>query len=220
MPWIGYFDMADRVDIFVMLDDVQYIKSEWMNRNKIISNTVDGWQWINVPIQQKSQRQTIAEVSPMPDLIWKRKLCNKIQHNYSKTPYYDRYQPNIYNILHSPYENLADLNVALITNFLKELGLKNNLIRSSSLRISGKREQKLLNICKHLNAKAYLANNGSKSYLAEQIFQEEGIEFAYQDYIHPIYTNHRGEPQLKFLSILDLLFCQGPNSLDIIKKTQ
>tara|TARA_B100001964_G_C13847871_1_gene428797 strand:+ start:176 stop:439 length:264 start_codon:yes stop_codon:yes gene_type:complete len=56
MPWLGYFEMGHRADVYVMLDDVQYIKREWINRNRVLNRSDEGWQWINVPLYKKKTK--------------------------------------------------------------------------------------------------------------------------------------------------------------------
>ena len=50
LPWLGFFEQLHRVDLFVILDDVQYTKGSWRNRHRI--RTTNGWQWLTVPVYQ------------------------------------------------------------------------------------------------------------------------------------------------------------------------
>jgi hypothetical protein len=81
MPWLGYFDKIDKADIFIFLDDVQFKKNEWQNRNKI--RTAQGWQWLTVPILHEFG-QKIADVHIDNKRKWRHTHLRSIQLNYGK----------------------------------------------------------------------------------------------------------------------------------------
>ncbi len=85
LPWLGYFDKIERSDIFVFLDNVQFKKNEWQNRNKI--KTSEGWQWLSVPVIHKFM-QKISEVKINNTVWWGKKHLNALVTNYSKAPFF------------------------------------------------------------------------------------------------------------------------------------
>ena len=223
LPWIGYFEMIDRVDVFVFLDDVQFVKREWKNRNRIrkTSSNLDTI-WITVPIQKDAQRELIKDALISNERDWIREHFQSIYHTYGKTSFFNKYSSSLREIAEkNSRESIAQLNMALIRFICKELGINTKLIKSSSLNVKGKKEEKLLNICKAIRADLYLANNATGDYVSANYFNKEGIQFVLQNYNHPEYKQIYKKkilPFLSHLSIIDLLFNYGPDSLNIIRR--
>ena len=80
MPWIGYFDKMEQADVFVYLDNAQFKKNEWQNRNRL--KTAQGWQWLTVPVLHRFP-QSIREVGINDEVDWKSKHLNALTTNYS-----------------------------------------------------------------------------------------------------------------------------------------
>ena len=89
LPWIGFFDRIYQTDIFVILDDVQYQKNGFINRNKV--KNYNGWQWITVPVEGKSTRKNINEVIISNQEEWGEKQWKCLLYNYSRAPYFKKY---------------------------------------------------------------------------------------------------------------------------------
>lgn len=214
LPWIGYFDQMARVDRFVLFDDVQFTRRDWRNRNKI--RTKDGWAWITVPIQQKNKfGQALWETRIDNNIHWRRKHLQAIRHNYAQSPHFDLYYPYLESIYNREWDFLVDLCIETILHFKEVLNLSTPVIKSSELNISEKKEEKILAICKQLNATHYLTGDLAKNYLSDQEFLKNGIALEYHEYEHPEYAQ-RYPGFVPYLSIVDLLFNHGDKSLDII----
>tara|TARA_B100002052_G_C15871505_1_gene594899 strand:+ start:818 stop:1510 length:693 start_codon:yes stop_codon:yes gene_type:complete len=212
-PWLGYFSMVNSVDIFVIFDDVKYIKREWKNRNKIRKSPFsEDFKWISVPIKKNSQESLISQTEIDYSHNWISKHLNSIRETYSKTKFYTFYIQDLEKIITKKHKYLADLNIDIINFFCNIYKIKTNIIRSSNLKSSGKKDQKLLSICKELKANEYLANNLSKSYIDIDMFKASNIEIKFQDFSHPKYDQIFDDKKLKWisnLSILDYLFNYG-----------
>ena len=215
LPWLGYFEMAERADVFVMLDDVQYVRREWMNRNRIACPSEQGWQWIVVQLEKHARCTAINEVKPVRDGLWQQKVFKQLEYAYGKAPFFDQYYPSLQVLLSQPWENLAQLNIATIEWAYAALNMPLNLLRSSELGISGRKDTRLLAICEHFGASRYLANDGSKPYIDPEKFTKHGINFDFQSYRPPAYTVGQGR-FCPALSIIDLLFWHGPRALGIL----
>lgn len=216
MPWIGYFGMMEIVDTMVILDDVQFDKRSWQQRNKI--KTESGARWITIPVKSKGLfTQLISEVEIDNEIKKQRKIISTIQNNYSNTKYFKNYSDKIFDIIENQNNRLLNLNLSLIQLFTTLLEINTNIILSSEIESYGKKENKLLSICQNLDAKLYLAPPGSKKYLKEEEFKKNNIEINFYDYNHPIYFQKYGS-FISHLSIIDLLFNEGENSISIIKK--
>ena len=87
LPWLGYFDKIDKADAFVLLDNVQFKKNEWQNRNKI--KAAAGGQWLTVPVMYRFP-QLINEVEINNRERWQHKQQQALISNYKKAPYWSR----------------------------------------------------------------------------------------------------------------------------------
>jgi hypothetical protein len=218
IPWLGYFDKIAKSDSFVFLDRVQYKAREYQNRNKI--RTKDGCMWLTVPVISKDKgRQAISEVLIDNEMPWKRQHLNSLKIWYSNSPHFKECFPFFEELYGRHWDRLANLNVYIIEYLLKELSIKTKVYFESALKISGTKTDRIIQICKKLNADTYLSGAGGRDYLDENKFKEEGIELRYQEFVHPEYHqrfNSTEEDFLPFMSTLDLLFNEGPNSLGIL----
>lgn len=220
LPWMGYFDLIDRTDQFVFLDDVQFDHRSWQQRNRIKSSS--GELMLTVPVLRKKKfEQEIRVVKTNTTAKWLKKHLVSIERNYKKTPYFDALFPDLKKIYEEFGDSLLPLNVNLIKYFSQFLGLKTNFIFSSTLKAEGQKAAKLFHICQKLKATEYLSPVGSFSYIEENnLFASNDIQLYYQHFEHPEYTQLYGD-FLPYMSILDLLFNEGANrSLEILRSGQ
>lgn len=213
LPWIGYFEMFDRVDIFVFLDDVQFIKREWKNRNKIRkTHNHPESKWLSVPVKTIDQRKSLNQVRLVQE-DWPRAHLDSIASTYGKTPFFSE----VFSFLESALKNnketiLSELNIGLIHEINSLIGIKTEHVKSSDIGVTGKREEKILNICKAIGSGYYMANNASANYIDPIYFSDNGIEVFPQNYTHPVYDQIFGQQiltPLSHLSVIDLLFNVG-----------
>ena len=216
LPWIGYFDLIDQVDVFVLLDDVQFEKQSWQQRNRI--KTPLGLQWLTVPVMFRGRlEQKIKDVEIRDHEFW-RNHRRAIELNYRRARFFDDYFEPLASILSSNCSSLNDLNIALIGWFAGMLGIGTRVLRSSEVQHEGKRTESLANLCRILGATEYLSPLGSAAYLlAEQaVMTQEGINVLFHNYDHPQY-HQLFPPFVSHASVIDLLFNEGPASLEIIR---
>ncbi|MGB2961856.1 MAG: WbqC family protein [Candidatus Omnitrophota bacterium] len=214
LPWLGFFDKMDRADVFVLLDDVQYKKNEWQNRNKI--RNVEGWQWLTVPVLHEFG-QKISEVKIDNEKNWKDKHLKSLELNYSRAPYFEKHFSFFRESFSREWGSLADLNVHFIRFLKNTLGIKTEILVSSALGIKSEKTERLVEICMFLKADTYLSGAGGTDYLDEGRFYQSGIELEFQGYFHPEYKQVF-EGFYPYMSVVDLLFNHGDNSLNIIKE--
>tara|TARA_Y100000591_G_C21785619_1_gene673602 strand:- start:640 stop:1314 length:675 start_codon:yes stop_codon:yes gene_type:complete len=217
LPYLGYFDLINRSDIFVFLNNVQFDKRSWQQRNRIKSNNSE--LMLTVPVLTKGKfEQEIQSVKIDKTQKFEVKHFNSIKNNYSKSQYFGSYINEFEKLLFSKFIHLADLNIELINWFVSKLGIKTKFFLSSELESGGIKTELLINICKELNGTKYLSPYGSAKYIEENnLFKKEGIELIYQNYSHPVY-NQLSNSFIPYLSVIDLLFNEGEKSLEIIKK--
>lgn len=216
MPWLGFFDKVMQADTFVILDNVQFERNYFQNRNKI--RMQNGWSWVTVPIAKARHDILINEVKIAPEKKGGRKNWNLINSAYRKAPYFEKYIEDTGKIYLSDWERLCDFNIALINYFLRVLGIDKRIVTASKLGIQlGKGGTEVnLNICKEMNADIYLSGISGRDYLNEERFNKEGIKVIYQEFYHPIYKQLY-EPFIPCMSIIDLLFNHGDKSFGVLK---
>jgi hypothetical protein len=215
LPWLGYFDKIDRADIFCFLDNVQYKKNEWQNRNRI--KTANGWQWVTTPVLYQFP-QKINEVKINSRVNWKRKHLQALLTNYRKAPFFGEYIDFFEQLYSKDWQRLADLNVYLILNILQMLNLEPKpTVMASDLQLSDDPSDRLIDICKTLGADSYLSGQDGIKYMNIERFRLRGIKIIVQDFKHPVYPQLFGTFQ-SHLSIVDLLFNCGPQSIQKIRE--
>lgn len=216
LPWLGFFDKLDRADLFVLLDNVQFKKREWQNRNRI--NTATGWQWLTVPVRHCT-RPPISEVQIDQTAPWARKHLRALEVNYRRALHFQDHLPLLEEILLNSWTHLAPLNITLIRRLATGLGIDTRMRLASEVPAQGKGTARLVNLCLALGADVYLTGAGGAAYLDLHAFAAAGIEVRWQEFCHPIYPQpyNSFEPNL---SIVDLLLNCGDESLDILRSTR
>ena len=136
LPWIGYFEQMARADQFVYLDDVQYTRRDWRNRNKIRTN--EGWTWLTVPVQQKNlYTQLLKDTRIDNSTNWSKKHRAAIRFNYSNAPFFENYYPYFDSVYQKRWEFLLDLCYET-TGYLKEvLNITTQTFKSSTISVKG-----------------------------------------------------------------------------------
>lgn len=214
LPWLGFFDLLKRSDIFIYYDDVQYDKHGWRNRNRI--RTPNGVQWLTVPVLHKSLgKPEIRDIQINNQGPWARKHIGSIEWSYSNAPFFTQYSPEIRNLLGIRWDKIVDLAIESSNLISKWLGIKREIYRSSALDIKGGKSERLVKFCKHFGADRYLTGDSAKNYLDVQLFAENDIEIEWQQYRHPTYQQQNGE-FIPYLSALDLVLNVGGEAANII----
>ncbi|MBF0557351.1 MAG: WbqC family protein [Nitrospirae bacterium] len=213
LPWLGFFHKMSGADRFVLLDNVQFSKNYFQNRNK--ARTADGWTWLTVPVSRTIDT-LIKDVTISDDFRWKRKWKDTICYAYKKAPYFDKYFESIDNVMSNSSNNLCDFNVALIKCLAGSLNITTDLIMASELNSKGSGSDLILSICKEVGSSSYVSGISGRNYLKLDEFETAGIDVEFQEFHHPVYKQLYG-PFIPCMSVIDLLFNCGDKSLDIIK---
>jgi hypothetical protein len=220
LPWLGYFHKIAVSDIFVILDNTQFEKNSFNNRNKI--KTVNGPIWLTVPVQTtgKFKENLLAKVKIADNSIWNKKHWKSIELNYKKAPFFEEYYPELKILYEKEWAYLTDLCHEMLKIFVKMVGIETEIILSSNMKYSESvKTEQLINICKELDATTYISGILGKNYINEDEFNKENIKLIYQEYKHPTYNQLHNE-FLPYMSVIDLIFNEGPRSLEIIMKDQ
>jgi len=213
LPWLGYFDKMRRADVFCYLDNVQYKKNEWQNRNRI--KTACGMQWLTVPVRYRFP-QKINQVAINNAVNWRRKHLQALITNYRRAPYFDEYIDFFSAIYLTQWESLAELNLAFIEGFRKLLGFEDlTVLVASDLDLSDDPTLRLIDICRSAGADTYLSGRDGANYMDLEKFRRSGIQVVFQEFVHPSYPQQFGCFQ-PHLSVVDLLFNCGSGSMQKI----
>lgn len=212
MPWLGFFHKVAQADVFIVLDNVQFSKNYYQNRNK--ARTADGWAWFTVPVKRRLET-LLCDVTISEDARWQQKWWNTIFLSYKRSPFFEEYGGRLKDVFEKRYTKLADLNMALLNLLSGMLGIRTTFLFASCMAVKGTGSDLILDICKKSGADIYLSGISGKEYLKLDDFKNEGIAVEFQEFHHPIYKQ-RYEPFLPCMSVIDLIFNHGEESMGII----
>lgn len=215
MPWLGYFAKMAGADHFVLLDTVQYKKNEWQNRNRVKNAT--GWQWLTVPVSPRFP-QAISAVRIDQAEAWQRAHRQGILTNYRRAPFFAWLMPMLDPIYDRQWLTIGELNIAVVKTLAQALGIRTPIHVASELGpFAEQPDERLIGLVRHLGGSSYLAGSGGLGYMDLGKWAAAGIAVEFQEYQHPVYPQLFGpfEPNL---SVLDLLFNCGPESLAILQR--
>jgi hypothetical protein len=215
MPYIGYFQLINSVDKFIIYDNIQYTKKGWINRNRILANEKD--QLITLPIKKDSDYLNIIEreLSESWDKD-KSKMLNIIKASYNKAPYFQETFELISKCLNNPEANLFKFiydSIVLINNHLK---IKTPIVISSTIDADHtlKSQDKVLSLCKEQNADVYINSIGGVELYDKETFKQNNIKLNFIKSNPVQYTQFNNE-FVPWLSIIDVMMF---NSKEQIKE--
>ncbi|MBF0274600.1 MAG: WbqC family protein [Nitrospinae bacterium] len=217
LPWLGYFEMMYMCDVFVFYDDVQYTKSDWRNRNRI--KGPEGVSWLTVPVKTKGRfPQPLNMVEINNDSNWRKKHLDTLQRFYASAPYFKEVFGAIKPVYEKEWYMLNHLNIELTRTIIDILGFEKKLLLSSKLNVPffDNPAQRVVEVCKTVNTTHFYNGAAGRNLYSHRLFEENGIVLEFQDYHHPVYSQLWGEFQ-PYLSVIDLLFNHGEESLPIIR---
>ena len=221
LPWLGYFDKIASADIFILLDNVQFKKNEWQNRNKI--RTPQGWQWFTVPVIHNFG-QLISEVKINNQTKWRDAHLKALCLNYKRSPFFDTYIEEFKNIYSQNWKNLADLNIFLIKKIVSWIGIQTKIFIASEYQVTEDSTQRLIDLCRIAGADTYLSGIDGGKYMDFDKFRKNNIEVMTQNFCHPryeqVWSGKDNENFISHMSVIDLLFNCGKGSLSVIKGEQ
>lgn len=216
MPYIGYFQLIDSCELFVISDSVQYRKGGWINRNRLLINGKPSMFTLSLkkaPLEYNINQRYFSEKFK----IDKEKLIKTIDINYSKAPHFLEVRELIEEILSfDNYANVAEFNYNSIKKVCEYIGIKRKFIKESEISKDDKLkcEDAVIDITKKLHGQIYINSIGGKSLYSKERFKKSGIKLYFIKTNDIKYTQFKNEFQQN-LSIIDVLMF---NSKDEIMK--
>lgn len=216
LPWLGYFDLIDTVDKFIFLDDVEYSRNSVISRNKI-SNLEGKSRWLSLPLNKTFFHDLILQKTLVKGCLDKH--LQIIYSNYRSSPHFDE----VYEFLFENYkkqtlDQLSKINSNFIENICQLIGIKCDFATSSEISNckSLRGTQKIFSLIDQFEyTKYYNFSKGVDIGLYDKNdFSKKGKLLFKQSYKHPSYSHPNFQP---FMSIIDLLFFELPNALEIIR---
>ena len=201
-PWLGYFHKMQSADVYVFLDNVQFKKRYFENRNYLRDADKDEKVWLTIPVETKGKyNQAIKDVMIKNDSDWITKAKNKVTHLYG-----DNEMTSGFNSCFNDKDSLMELNLRLINFFRKSFGIKTKITFQSSLNIESKGSDLIFDICEMLNADTYVCGKSGADYLDLDKFKNAEIDIEWQNFTEP---NYFGYTELTNLSSLDFVQLYG-----------
>jgi len=215
LPHLGFFQRFLHADLWVVLDNVQFLTRGWHHRDKIKSP--GGERWVSVAVRKASRQVKINEVYLSTTVDWRAGNLNLISENYRKAPFFKEVFPYIEELYNYKCERLMEFNLKSIEMLMTlfDIGIERKL--ASSLKPAGKANHLLVDILKKTGADVYLSGTGARDYYDPLPFEEAGIKVIWQDFTHPVYPQLHGE-FIPYLSSIDLFFnCGIERSREILR---
>ncbi|WP_369380998.1 WbqC family protein [Lysinibacillus fusiformis] len=212
LPWLGYFKMMNQVDVFVFLDDIQFSKRSWQQRNKIALNNKE--KMLTIPCVTKGLRhQNINEVFVDQSTDWMSQHKKTIEQAYRHYPYFSDLH-SILALYNNSTKKLSEFTIAIIEEIAKNAKITTKFMLSSELKADGSKSAYLLNICNELGAKEYISAAGSKEYIEEEgLFDQSNILVSYEQSEPFIYMQYNAKPLIPYLSSIDFIANHGFSKL-------
>jgi hypothetical protein len=212
LPYIGYLQLVNAVDIFVVYNNVQYIKGGWINRNRYLLDGED--YYFSIPLKKDSTYLNIND-RYISDNFDRNKLLNQISNAYKKAPYFEETFEVFKKIVNYEQNNFADYTHYSIISICSHIGIITKIVLSSSINIdhSLKSENRVIAICQAMNAKVYINAIGGAALYSKELFVKKGIELKFIKSKSITYKQFDNE-FVPWLSIIDVLMF---NSIDEVR---
>lgn len=219
IPWKGYFDFIDAVDEFVLLDDVQFTRRDWRNRNKI--KTKNGLQWLTVPVEVKGKYFQSIDETRIADPRWVDEHLSALRHCYGRAPHFRDAWPWVEDLYRScsSLEYLSQVNATLIRGIADRLGIATPIRTSREFQLVDGKNERLIGICLQAGGSEYLSGPAARDYIDQGVWNAAGIRVKFKSYAgYPEYPQINGDFE-HGVTVLDLIFNTGDESRRYLKST-
>jgi hypothetical protein len=221
LPWLGYLDKLAKSEVFVVMDDLQFEKENFQNRNRM--KLAGGPHWLTVPLLRGSQTDRICDkridnTGRGGRHHWQRRIWRTLEVHYGKAAHWERYAPALEDVFVRRWDLLVELDLHMLELARNWFGITRPIVRASSLGLTGAKTERILAMCRAVGAKTYLTGRGgSATYLDTAAFARAGVGLVWQRFHHPHYAQrYAGLGFASHLGFLDLLLNCGPDAPAIL----
>ena len=217
LPWFGFIHKISKSDKFVFLDNVQFKKNYFENRNKIV--TKQGVLWLTVPVRMKGHTsKKFNEILIDSSNNWKNKYIKTLKQTYGKSPYFNDIVPIINLISNDQSSFLSTLNINIIVKLCELLNIETEFVFASKICPSGNKSKLLIDILQKVNASEYLMGISSYDYINIDLFLNSKIKIVDHEFTYPVYNHFNCiESSAKdFPSILDVIANLGLEKVSLL----
>lgn len=204
-PWLGYIHKMLISDIFVIMDDVQFEKNSFINRNKILQNKTEIM--LTIPVKTKNYKKLLLKNIEIPDDRWKVKHLKSIEQAYRKSQNFDVIYSKIQECFDSDSNYLVAYTNWFVKFLVKYLKLEVEVVFASDLGLSAKKLDYIIELTNKLSGKIFVFGQQGRDYADVELLKQEKINPYFQDYKHPEYTQMQ-QGFIPYMGIYDLLFNQ------------
>jgi len=211
LPYVGYFQLINAADLFIVYDNIKYTKKGWINRNRFLLNGKDAV--FSIPLRKDSDSLDIREREISPDFR-KSKLLNQIREAYRRSPYFERTFPLVERIVLEKETNLFKFILNSIRQTCESLAIGTEIAVSSSLPIdhSLPGKAKVVALCKHAGADVYINAIGGQELYSKEDFGAQGIDLKFLK-TKPFEYEQLGDKFVPSLSIIDVMMFNSPDAI-------
>jgi hypothetical protein len=203
-PYIGYFQLIQAVDKFVIFDDVNYINKGWINRNRILVNNQDFM--LTIPLKGASQNKLISDIEIADDIKLRQNFLRTIEINYKKAPCFDQVFSIICQIVNLDLKKITEIIHESIVVLNKYLQIDTEIIKSSTKYNNSylKGQNRIIDICKQEGASDYINPIGGVELYSKQYFEAQNIQLHFIK-SKPVIYQQFSLNFIPWLSIIDVL---------------
>lgn len=210
LPWLRYVEKIVHSDVFVVLDDIQFSKNGWQNRNRL--KTAAGSTLLTVPVRARAG-QSLDEIRIHNGVDWRRKHWRTLEQSYRKAAFFGELAPFLEEVYARDWEYLNDLNRFMLDRFLEILAVETPVVYASELDLDGTATERLVNIIRAVGGDTYYTGAYAlDTYLDRDELDRSGIKLRVQEWTPPVYPQLHGD-FVPDLSVVDILMNCGRDSL-------
>jgi hypothetical protein len=210
LPYLGYFQLINSVDEFVLYDNIQFSKRSWIHRNRILEQNES--KYVTLPLKKDSDYLDIVDRMLVPDFDkYRIKILSRIENSYAKSPYFNDIYPIVSGILNfNASNNLFEYVFNSIIVLCDVLDINTTLIISSQIDINHllRSKEKVIKICKALEVENYINPEGGNLIYNKKEFSRDGVKLNFLKMEPIIYKQFNTKFQ-SHLSIIDVLMFNG-----------
>ena len=223
-PYIGYFQLINLVDKWIVFDTPQYIRHGWINRNRILKPDGNDWQYINIPLKKHEREEVINKIEASEAEDWKSKMINQLGHYKKKAPYFYKTIELVKESINIPSNNIVDINISTMKHVCEYLNITFDFEVYSKMNLTHETPENAgewaLYISKAIGAKTYINPPGGREIFDKEKYESAGIDLQFIESKLLPYSQ-KNESFIAGLSIIDLMMFNSKDEIaDHLKSFQ